>query len=81
LAIITIHTDMALHRLRWSTRSNLSLTLFGRSVLLLAAEVVTNVIIWIVAALCFAGRKDGVIGSALLAWVSVKDDREWELGG
>ena len=48
------------------------LTLFGRSVLLLTAELLANAICWVVSAVLF-GRKPEtrpVLSLALLAWVS-----------
>ena len=48
------------------------LTLFGRSALLLAAELLANVVCWIATAILF-GRKpetQPILSLALLAWVS-----------
>ena len=48
------------------------LTLFGRSILLLAAELLANVVCWITTAVLF-GRTPGtrpILSLALLAWVS-----------
>lgn len=48
------------------------LTLFGRSALLLAAELLANVVCWVITAILF-GRSPGtrpVLSLALLAWVS-----------
>ena len=45
------------------------LTLFGRAVLLVAGEIAFNAICWIAAGLTL-GQADGLIGLALLAWVS-----------
>ncbi|KAK4689934.1 nickel/cobalt transporter (NiCoT) family protein, partial [Tremellales sp. Uapishka_1] len=43
------------------------LTLFGRSVLLICAEILANAVIWVTAGLTL-GQHDGLIGLALLAW-------------
>ena len=44
------------------------LTLLGRCVLLIVAELLANAICWTAAGLAF-GQRDGLIGLALLAWV------------
>ena len=48
------------------------LTIFGRSVLLLTAEVLANAVCWIVCAILFARRPATrpILSLALLAWVS-----------
>ena len=48
------------------------LTLFGRSALLLAAELLANVICWIATAILFGRSPDTrpILSLALLAWVS-----------
>jgi high-affinity nickel-transport protein len=45
------------------------LTLLGRNTALIAGELVFNAACWIAAALTL-GQADGLIGLALLAWVS-----------
>lgn len=48
------------------------LTLFGRSVLLLAAELLANAVCWIVCGILFGRRAEtrSILSLALLAWVS-----------
>jgi hypothetical protein len=46
------------------------LTLLGRATALIAGELVFNAACWVAAALTL-GQADGLIGLALLAWVSV----------
>jgi uncharacterized membrane protein len=48
------------------------LTLFGRSVLLIACELIANAIMWIVTALLFGSdpAKKSILNLAFLAWVS-----------
>ena len=48
---------------------SLRLTLLGRSIALLSGEVVANAVVWIAAGLAYR-QADGVLGLALLAWVS-----------
>jgi high-affinity nickel-transport protein len=47
-----------------------TLTLFGKAVLLIAAELGFNAICWVAAGICLS-QADGLIGLALLAWVSM----------
>ena len=47
------------------------LSLFGRALVLVGAEIGVNAVVWIIAGICF-GHTDGILGLALLAWVSVK---------
>lgn len=51
---------------------SLTLTLFGRSLLLLTAELLANAVCWIVCAVLFARRPATrpILSLALLAWVS-----------
>lgn len=46
------------------------LTVFGRSLLLVCAEVITNAVCWAVAGILFAGKHRSALGLAMLAWVS-----------
>ena len=48
------------------------LTLFGRSVLLIAAELLANAVCWIVCAILFGRRSETrqILSLALLSWVS-----------
>jgi hypothetical protein len=54
-------------RLGWSR--DRTLTLFGRAILLVSGEVLANAVCWVAAALTL-GQADGLLGLALLAWVS-----------
>jgi len=45
------------------------MSLFGRAVLLVAGELAFNAIVWIAAGISF-NQADGLLGLALLAWVS-----------
>jgi hypothetical protein len=45
------------------------LTLLGRAIVLISGELVFNAVCWIVAALVL-NQADGLLGLALLAWVS-----------
>lgn len=45
------------------------LTLLGRAAALISAEVLANAVVWVAAGIAYA-QADGVIGLALLAWVS-----------
>jgi high-affinity nickel-transport protein len=45
------------------------LTLFGQAILLISGEILANAVCWIAAALTL-GQADGLLGLALLAWVS-----------
>ncbi|KAI0269739.1 high-affinity nickel-transport protein-domain-containing protein [Gloeopeniophorella convolvens] len=51
-------------------RGGRRLTLFGRSALLIGAELLTNAICWVVAGILFGGHKDRqpILSLALLAW-------------
>ncbi|KDQ11070.1 hypothetical protein BOTBODRAFT_190028 [Botryobasidium botryosum FD-172 SS1] len=51
-------------------QQRLKLTLFGRSLILISAELLANVVCWIVALLLFARREQtrGVMSLCLLAW-------------
>ena len=51
------------------TLGDRKLTLFGRAAALISAELIANAIVWIAAGLAYS-QADGVIGLALLAWVS-----------
>lgn len=52
-------------------RCKRKLTLLGRSVVLIASELVVNAVCWIVAGLLFGRREEtrGILSLALLAWV------------
>jgi hypothetical protein len=52
---------------------NVRLTLFGRSVLLIAAELLVNAICWMVAGILFGSHSErqSILGLALLAWVRI----------
>jgi len=56
----------------------LRLTLFGRSITLIAAELLANVALWITAGILFGrdAEKRKVLGLALIAWVSWNGERE-----
>ena len=49
------------------------LTIFGRSLLLIALELFTNVLFWVVAGILFGRENDTrpVLNLALLAWVRI----------
>jgi hypothetical protein len=49
-------------------RERRGLTIFGRSLLLLIAELSVNVICWVVCGILFR-KKTSVLGLALLSWV------------
>lgn len=51
--------------------SKYRLTLFGRSLLLLASELLANIVCWIVAGLLFGKHthRESVLSLALLSWV------------
>ncbi len=46
------------------------LTLLGRATALITGELVANATVWVAAGIAFS-QADGVMGLALLAWVSV----------
>lgn len=52
-----------------ATLQGRKLTLFGRALALVSGEVLANAVCWIAAALIFR-QGDGLLGLALLAWVS-----------
>lgn len=60
---------------QWTRRVNeprltlRKLTLLGRAIALVAGELLFNAVCWIAAGICF-GKTDGILGLALLAWVS-----------
>lgn len=47
----------------------LRLTLLGRAIALISGELVANAVVWVAAGLAYR-QADGVLGLALLAWVS-----------
>jgi hypothetical protein len=53
------------------------LTIFGRSLLLIALELFANVLFWVVAGILFGRENDTrpVLNLALLAWVRIPDPR------
>jgi hypothetical protein len=53
---------------RWGQLSRKP-TLLGRAIILISGEVLANVVCWIAAALALR-QADGLLGLALLAWVS-----------
>jgi high-affinity nickel-transport protein len=57
--------------IRRDLENSVRLTLFGRSLLLIVAEVLANAICWIVAGILFGGhgQTQSVLSLALLAWV------------
>lgn len=61
------------YRFREKFQSLPRLTLFGRSLLLVVAELLVNAICWIVAGLLFGRHRETqpILSLALLAWVCV----------
>jgi hypothetical protein len=57
---------------RWPLLRGRRLTLFGRAIALIGIELLANAACWVAAALSL-GQADGLLGLALLAWVSKCD--------
>lgn len=57
----------------WGYKLAGKLSIFGRSALLVAAELVANAVCWVIAGLLFARNQDtrSIMNLALLAWVCV----------
>jgi high-affinity nickel-transport protein len=52
-----------------SSLKQVRLTLLGRAIALISGELVANAVVWIAAGLAYR-QAGGVLGLALLAWVS-----------